>query len=131
MRGGKPLAIRNLQGAIRARVADAVDGRNVCGGAQRFSAADYVSRRLDTTWGDLFWALRDPKSDAYDTALMNLFRAVALVTRDPDASTYIQDIGELRSHRTPTYLDFHQRGWLDDRFTLTLIHLLDTWHTAS
>lgn len=99
-------------------------------GTQRFSAADYISRRLDTTWADLFWSLRDPKSDAYDAALINLFRAVALISRDPESSAYPQDVGELRSHRAPTYSDFHQRHWLDDGFTLTLMRLLDAWRAV-
>lgn len=96
-------------------------------GQQSFSAADYVSLRLDTTWADLFWALRDAKSDSYDAALMNVFRAIALVSRDPDAGTYSSDVDALRGARRPTYADFHTGQWLDSRFTLTLIRLLDAW----
>jgi hypothetical protein len=99
-------------------------------GNQQFSASDYVSIRLDTTWGDLFWELRDTKSHAYDAALMNLFRAVALVSRDPDSATHAQDVTELRL-RSPNYSDFHQRGWLDERFTMTLLRLLDAWEPVA
>jgi hypothetical protein len=96
-------------------------------GQQRFSVADYVSLRLDTAWADLFWALRDAKSDSYDAALMNVFRAIALVSRDLEASTYSSDFDALRASRRPTYADFHTGQWLDSRFTLTLIRLLDAW----
>lgn len=93
---------------------------------QTFSAADYVSRRLDTVWADLFWSLRDAKSDSYDAALMNVIRAVALISRDPDRASYINDLNSLRQS-TPTYADFHAKEWLDEKFTLTLVRILDVW----
>jgi hypothetical protein len=98
---------------------------------QRFTAADYVALRLDTTWADLFWKLRDKKSNLYDGALMNVFRAIALATRSPDNSEYLNDVSILRNlSNPPSYTDFHSRGWLDERFTLATIHLLDAWGTA-
>src|SRR5690606_28501938 len=27
----------------------------------------------------------------------------------------------------PSYSDFHSRNWLDERFTRTIVHLLDAW----
>ncbi|MEN6623416.1 MAG: DUF262 domain-containing protein [Smithella sp.] len=99
-----------------------------------FSVADYVAQRMDTAWADLFWKLRDPKSHQFDQAFMNLARTVALVTRNPDDEDYLDDVNKLRSTRegeVPSYTDFHSRGWLDDRFTLTIIHLLDAWSSKS
>lgn len=93
---------------------------------QSFSAADYVSRRLDTVWADLFWAMRDTKSDSYDAALMNVIRAVALVSRDPDKASFINDAIALRQS-TPTYSEFHAKDWLDERFTYTFVRVLDLW----
>jgi hypothetical protein len=93
---------------------------------QSFSAADYLSRRLDTVWADLFWSLRDSKSDSYDAALMNVIRAVALISRDPDSPSFISDVNSLRG-TTPNFSDFHSKNWLDRRFTLTLVALLDAW----
>lgn len=128
---GKPLTpFETFKARYEQELQTQLPGVTFAIGTQRFSAADYISRRLDTTWGDLFWALREPKSDVYDTAMMNLFRAVALISRDPESSTFPHDVGELRSHRAPTYSDFHQRGWLDDRFTLTLVRLLDAWRSV-
>ena len=95
-------------------------------GGQHFNASEYFARRMDTTWADLFWKLRDDANDLYDDAIMNVFRAVALVTRQPDHQEYIKDVNILRNW-TPSYTDFNSRGWLDNRFTIALIHLLDSW----
>jgi len=97
---------------------------------QPFSAADYVSRRLDTVWADLFWTMRDAKSDSYDAALMNVIRAVALVSRDPDKASFINDVTALRQS-TPTYSEFHAKDWLDERFTHTFVWVLDLWSSDS
>ena len=95
---------------------------------ESLSVADYVARKLDTVWSDLFWQLRDRKSNLYDDALMNVLRLVALITRKPEESGYLDDIGFLRrSWSQPSYSDFHSRGWLDKHFSLTLIYLFDTW----
>ena len=97
-------------------------------GQEHFSASEYVARRMDTAWGDLFWRLRDKKSQLYDEALMNVFRAVALVTRSPDSQGYLADVPKLRDGlKPPSYSDFHVCGWLDERFTRALMHLLDSW----
>jgi len=59
---------------------------------------------------------------------MNVFRAVALVTRKPDNVEYLNDISMLRNGlKAPSYTDFHTRKWLDEQFTLMVIHLLDSW----
>jgi len=96
------------------------------------SVSVYVAHRMDTAWADLFWKLRDPSNHQYDEAFMNLARAIALVTRNPDDEDYLDDVTMLKNAReVPSYTDFHERGWLDERFTLTLIHLLDSWSSKS
>lgn len=95
---------------------------------QELTVADFVARRMDTSWAELFWVHRDRRTNLYDGAIMNLFRAVALVTRDPESKAYVDDISSLRSNsRPPSYADFHSKGWLDRDFTVTLIALLETW----
>jgi hypothetical protein len=95
------------------------------------NVGDYVASRIDTAWADLFWKHRNPNSHQYDEAFMNLARAIALVTRNPDDEGYdgyLDDVTMLRRTReVPSYTEFHERGWLDERFTLALIHLLDSW----
>jgi hypothetical protein len=97
-------------------------------GTGNFTVAEFVARRMDTLWADLFWIHRDKTSNLYDEAIMNVFRAVALITRNPESSTYLKDIEVLRSEfRAPSYYDFDTRGWLDREFTTTLIRLLEAW----
>lgn len=103
-------------------------GTTFLSGDQSFPVSDYVARRIDTTWADLFWKLRNKKNDLYDEAFMNVFRAVALITRDLDADDYLEDVSDLRTgYNPPSYRDFHSRNWLDERFTRTVICLLDAW----
>jgi hypothetical protein len=129
---GKPLTpFETFKARYEQELKKQFEGTSFPIGEQRFSAADYVALRLDTTWADLFWKLRDKKSNLYDGALMNVFRAIALVTRSPDNSEYLNDVSILRNvSNPPSYTDFHSRGWLDERFTLATIHLLDAWGTA-
>lgn len=99
---------------------------------ESFTAAEYVARRMDTTWADLFWNLRDEESDLYDEAFMNVFRAIALITRNPADPVGSEDVSTLRDRwKAPSYTDFHTQGWLDEQFTLALIPLLDSWSAKS
>lgn len=101
-------------------------------GDQEFSTADFVARRMDTQWSDLFWSFRDKETNTFDDALMNVLRAVALVTRDPESKEYIRDISRLRAAESPpSYSDFDNRNWLDRNFTETLICLLESWSGGS
>lgn len=130
---GKPLtAFETFKARYEQELQGQFPGESFCIGQERFTVADYVARRMDTTWADLFWKVRDSKTNLYDDALMNLFRAIALVTRDPATSGYLEDISRLRSSvRQSSYSDFHQYKWLDGRFTRTLMRLLDSWAAAS
>jgi hypothetical protein len=101
-------------------------------GDQEFSIADFVARRMDTAWSDLFWVHRDKKTNLYDNAIMNVCRAVALVTRDPKSDKYAEDILLLRnSSNPPSYSTFYSRGWLDRDFTEMLISLLESWSATN
>lgn len=92
------------------------------------TVAEYFSRRMDNAWADLFWGARDKANNQYDGAIMNVFRAVALVTRDTSSDKFVEDIDRLSNRfRAPNYGDFHARSWLDEEFTLSLLCLLDAW----
>lgn len=124
---GKPLTpFETFKARYEQELATKLPELRFSSAGQTFSAADYVTRRLDTAWGDLFWSQRDAKSDSYDAALMNVIRAIALITRDPESQDFIRDVNALRLS-TPTYSEFHSRNWLDENFTLTLARLLDQW----
>lgn len=132
---GKPLtSFETFKARYEDKLKGQLNGEKFSLAGHPFSAADYVAQRMDTAWADLFWKLRDPKSHQFDQAFMNLARTVALVTRNPDDEGYLDDVTKLRSTwegEVPSYTDFHSRGWLDDRFTLTIIHLLDAWSSES
>ena len=90
--------------------------------------ADFFSHRIDTRWSDFFWPFRDKKTATFDDAMMNLLRAVIMVTRDPEAAATSLDLADLRSMaRASSYTWFHDRGWLDQEMVLALITLLERW----
>ena len=95
---------------------------------QKLSLAEYFARQMDTKWADFFWTHRDEETNLYDKAVMNLFRTVALVSRDPESSSYLEDVESLRDWLVePTYSAFDEWKCLDRLFSEMLILLLDTW----
>ena len=126
---GKPLtAFETFKARYEEELASQLKGETFDLGGQKFDAGGYIARRLDTNWSDLLWKHRTKGSDLYDDAFMNIFRAVALVSRSPKSSQYLEDIGKLcKDFNPPSYSDFHARGWLDETFTLALVGLLDAW----
>jgi len=132
---GKPLTPFET---FKARYEEKLKSQNIQGefliARKRYNTVEYVSHRMDTTWADLYWKHRDKKSNQIDQAFMNLIRTIALVTRDPDDESFLMDVNKLKSSEEgelPAFNDFHKRGWLDKRFTLRLIHLLDAWSSES
>ena len=97
-------------------------------GDQSFPVSEFFARRMDTAWADFFWSHRDEETNLYDEAVMNLFRAVALVTRDPESDSYLDDMSSLRNRQLKsTYSIFDSRHWLDRTLSSTLFLLLETW----
>ena len=97
-------------------------------GDQSLSVAEFFARRMDTKWADFFWCHRDKETSLYDEAVMNLFRAVALMTRDPERDSYTNDISSLRDGRLKsTYSVFDSKAWLDRTLSETIFLLLETW----
>ena len=89
---------------------------------------DYVSYRFDTAWADLFWQYRDPKTHLFDDRLMHLIRALAIITRDPDAANFDQVVQSLtNSSLSFSFADYQRRGCLDRSLLETLIAALDSW----
>jgi hypothetical protein len=110
-------------------------------GAQRdiggvpFLVAEFVARRMDTAWTDFFWAhhraLGQLDPQRLDESFMNVFRMVALVSRDPANDTHRADIELLRDDANPpAYSTFDARGWLDPAFSSLLVSLMETWCAA-
>ncbi len=116
---GKPLtAFETFKARYELELISQLQGETFSIGEQTFYAADYVARRMDTTWADLFWKHRSREKELYDEAFMNVFRAIALITRNPESQGYLGDIGKLNTGGDPpTYADFHSYRWLDEQFT--------------
>lgn len=126
---GKPLTAfetfkARFEHELKGQFAD--ETREISG--QNFTVADYFARRMDTRWADFFWAYRDKETQLYDDALMNFFHAVAFICRDPEPSSYLEDISTFKSKSLKSaYALYHKGGWLERDFSITLMLLLETW----
>ena len=99
-------------------------------GSQNLPVDEYFSRSMDTKWADFFWCHRNKNTNLYDDAVMNFFRAIALVTRNPEieSKTYLDEMSSLRNDRVKsTYSNFDKMKWLDRKLSETLILLLNLW----
>ena len=100
--------------------------REIAGG--QVSIAEFFERRMDTQWTDLFWAYKNPQTNTFDEPVMNLLRAVALVSLDPTSPGFIQDTMLLRDRQfAGTFSLFHEHGWLSRNFANNIINLLEVW----
>lgn len=95
-------------------------------GAHEFPIHEFVARRMDTTWLDLFWASNRQAAQVVDESMFNVFRLLALVTRDPSEKACLKHVTALTKGK-PDYAAFHDNGWLDESFSQTLIALLERW----
>lgn len=98
-------------------------------GNHSFSINEFVARRMDTAWLDLFWSGNRRAAAVVDESLFNVFRLVALITRDPDAASCAKAVA-LLTRTQPSYATFHDNDWLDESFTQTLIPLLEYWSSG-
>ena len=127
---GKPLtAFETFKARYEQELVGQLQHETFSIGEQTCNVADYVAHRMDTTWADLFWKHRSTGSDLYDDAFMNVFRAVALISRNPESpEEFRQDFTKLRMvFNPPSYTDFQSCNWLNEQFTRTLVYLLDSW----
>ena len=126
---GKPLtAFETFKARYEQELKIQFPGQTRSIGDESFSVAEFFSRRMDTSWADFFWAHRNTETNLYDEAVMNLFRAVALLSRDPESDTYLADISLLRNKQVKSsYAVFHSKGWLDRNFSELLFLLLEAW----
>ena len=92
------------------------------------TVADFFSQRIDTTWADFFWRYRNTDTNLFDEAVINFFRLVILLSRDPESKSYLGDISILRDRwNKSSFSLFHSSGWLDESFHDLLVLLLEAW----
>ncbi len=94
-------------------------------------ATRFFSNRIDRRWLDFLWTYRDPQTAGFDGALMNLIRAVIMITRAPDIDGVASDLGELRSPTISTYSWFNGKDWLDRDMAVALMTLLERWSAGA
>jgi hypothetical protein len=92
------------------------------------SVKDYFSHRIDTDWADLFWRHRDKQTQLFDDRVMQLIRALAMVTRNPDSPGVDRVLNALGSlGNAYGFLKLKEDGCLDQPLLETLIAVLDGW----
>lgn len=126
---GKPLtAFETFKARYEQELEIQFKGETRAFGDESFSVAEFFSRRMDTTWADFFWTHRNTETNLYDEAVMNLFRVVALLSRDPESKSYVEDVSSLRNkYVKSSFSIFHDKGWLDRNFSELFILLLEVW----
>jgi hypothetical protein len=85
---------------------------------------DYFSHKIDTDWADLFWEHRN-EDDLFDDEVMNLVRAVAIVTRSPESSDFESYVDELRRSDSVSFQKYLDIGCLDRNHLELLMLVLD------
>ena len=128
---GKPLTgFENFKALYERVLTGQFEGQTRSINGHDYSVKDFVALKMDTAWADFFWVHRDPKTNSYDDAIVNLLRLLALITRQTDAANYLDDAKLLRDEKKPpSYAVFAANGWLDEDFTESLIALLEPWST--
>ena len=130
---GKPLtAFENFKAQYEHSLAAQFEGQNRTVSGHAYPVAKFVALRMDTAWADFFWPHRDRVTNLCDDVMMNLFRVLALVTRDPESRAYATDVALLRDEARPaSYAAFRSHGWLHEGFTEAAIALLEAWSAQS
>jgi len=97
-------------------------------GASEVPVPQFFALRMDTRWTDFFWSYKDPASNTFDDAVMNLLWTLARVSLDPEHPSFTDHTALLRSkHVGASYTSFHEHGWLTRTFAESVICLLEAW----
>jgi hypothetical protein len=124
---GKPLtAFENFKAKLEQKLASDFKGWKEEGDTGEIPVKDYFSHRIEMRWADLFWHFRDPDSRLFDDKLIELYREMAIVTRDPDDDSFENVVHDLRGQKGGlTYQWFAKLGAVDERMLRCLFGTLD------
>lgn len=93
---------------------------------------EYLGRKIDTDWSDLFWHFCGASTDRFDDQFMQFFRSMIVVLypygkSKEDRSKVIKTITALRDNAfKPSFYQYQEMQCLDRDFLLTLIQFMDT-----
>ena len=112
---GKPLTVfENFKARLEYHLATGFPKWQVPNHGKPVPVKDYFSHRIETRWADLLWHYRDNATHLFDEQFMNLYRALAIVTRLPDAADFDTVLQELRNDQKPlSFLRCAKLGCLD------------------
>lgn len=96
-------------------------------GSSKVPVPQFFAIRIDTQWTDFFWNYKNPTSNTFDDAVMNLFWVLARISLDPEHPS-LTDQASTRSNLVDvTYTSLHEHGWLTKVFAENTICLLEAW----
>jgi len=77
------------------------------------SVAKFFEVRIDTQWTNFFWTYKNPSTETFDDAVMNLLVALARVSMDPASPRFDEDTTLLRERQLGgTFSLFHEHPGL-------------------
>ncbi len=92
------------------------------------SRREYFSAQIDTVWADLFWHYRDQTTQLFDSAVMNLLRVLAIITRNPESAGIDGVLEMLRDGCEPlSFGTYQDAGCIDATLLDAVMCLLDHW----
>jgi len=124
---GKPLTVfENFKARLEHRLGTAFPNWMESKRGIQVPVKEYFSHQIESQWADLLWRYRDESTHLYDDKFMNLLRAIAIVTRSPDAPDFDLVFQELRNDQQPlTFQRCTKLGCLDEPMLKQLFSLLD------
>ena len=124
---GKPLTVfENFKARLEHHLASSFPQWTVSSNGNHIPIKDYFSHNIETKWANLFWIYRDPASNLYDDQVMNLYRGLAIVTRNPDDPEFDSVWQGLRNDQEPlTFQRCANLGCTDERLLKTFFSFLD------
>lgn len=124
---GKPLTVfENFKAKMEQHLAIAFPGWTEKAENGPLPVKDYFSCKIETAWADLFWNYGDKKTHLFDEQIMSLYRALAIITRDPDDSKFEETWHELRNQKSQlTFQRCIKLDCVDKSVVRTFIAVLD------
>ena len=96
---------------------------------QIVSVANYFAIRMDTRWADFLWNHRDERTNLFDEAAVNIFRVLAILSRQTeDSEEYVRHLECFRDKSEQSNFSMFLRNkWLDRNMMEAVFLMFDLW----